>query len=117
MEKNKLKEMRQFKGFTQQQLAEYLNMADSSYCRRESGEISLNIKQWKKLAEVLDVPLSEIYEGDEKQVFICTDNAVINNSGTGNIYSMPESVLENQHKYIAKLEAEIEELKLLLDKR
>jgi len=63
------------------------------------------------LAKILDVPLEEIFESDEKQVFICNDNASIYNHGTSHIYTVPESLLENQQKYINKLEEEIRELK------
>jgi hypothetical protein len=63
----------------------------------------------------LEVPLEEIFESDEKQVFICNDNTSQNflgtNNSTNNIYPVPESLLENQQKYINKLEEEIRELK------
>jgi len=117
MEKTKLKKMRLFKGFTQEQIAEYLNMDDSNYSRRENGEVNLNMKQWEILAKVLDVPLSEIYESDENQVFICNNSSLVNYQGSNNNYTIPESLLENQQKYINKLEEENKELKRLLEKK
>ena len=117
MEKTKLLEMRKFKGFTQQQIADHLNMTDSSYSRREKGEVNLNIKQWEKLAKVLDVPLGEIFEPDEQQVVICNNSSSVNYQGSNNNYTIPESLLETQRKYIATLEKEIEELKRLLENR
>jgi transcriptional regulator with XRE-family HTH domain len=121
MEKTKLAEMRKFKGFKQEQIAEHLNMAVSCYSRREKGEVNINIYEWEKLAKILNVPLNEIYESDEKQVFICNDNAtpnqIVTNLGTNNFYTVPESLLKTQEKYIAKLEKENVELKLLLEKK
>jgi len=59
----------------------------------------------------LNVPLEEIYEQEDNQVFICKDNATGNYQGTNNIYSVPGHLLETQRKYIEKLENEISELK------
>jgi transcriptional regulator with XRE-family HTH domain len=119
MEKTKLSEMRKFKGFTQEQIAKHLCMDGSTYSRRESGEVKLNIVEWEKLAKVLNVPLSEIYEQDESQVLICNDNATgnfITNHGTNNIHPIQESLLATQEKYIKKLEEEVAVLKLQMGK-
>jgi len=71
------------------------------------------LQEWEKLAGILDVPLEEIYEPDDNQVFICKDNSTVHylNQGTNNIYAVPEHLLETQRKYIALLENEIYELK------
>lgn len=108
--------MRNFKGFTQKQIAQELCMGITAYNRREKGEVSININQWEKLAEILDVPLREIFEPDEKQVFICNDNTSVNYQGTNHIHSVKESLIETQLKYITKLEEENAALKRLLDK-
>ncbi len=90
----------------------------SSYNRREKGQVKIHITEWEKLAEILDVPLEEIYEYDENQLFMCKDKASANflgtNNGTSNIYTVPESLLETQQKYIQKLEEEIAALQKLL---
>ena len=71
------------------------------------------MQEWEKLAIILDVPVEEIYEPEENQVFICKDNSTVHylNQGTNNIYSVPEHLLETQRKYIEILENEILELK------
>lgn len=117
MEKNKLIEMRKFKGFSQQQIAEQLCIGVSTYNRREKGQAPINIEQWKELAKVLDVPLEEIFEPDEKQVFICKYNAAQSYQGTNNIYTVSESLIETQQKYITKLEEENATLKHLLEQK
>jgi transcriptional regulator with XRE-family HTH domain len=117
MEKIRLLEARKAKGFSQNQIAEKLCMDVSNYSRRENGQIRINVSEWEKLSKILDVPLNDIYETDEKQVFICRDNASNNYQGTNHIYSVPEFLLETQQKYIRKLEEEIAELKVLLGKK
>jgi len=86
-------------------------MDASCYNRREKGQARITPHEWEKLADILDVPVDEIYEPDDNQVFICKDNATGNYQGTNNIYSVPEHLLETQRKYIEMLEKEIWELK------
>ena len=117
MEQIKLIEVRKSKEFSQQQIADLLHVDISNYNRRESGQIKIQIDEWDKLAKILDVPLDKIFESDEKQVFICKDNASIHNHGTNNIYTVPESLLETQQKYITKLEEEIKELKRIIKEK
>jgi transcriptional regulator with XRE-family HTH domain len=111
MEKIRLLEARKAKRFSQNQIAEMLCMDVSNYSRRENGQAKISISEWEKLSKILDVPLNDIYETDENQVFICKDNASINYQGTNHIYAVPEFLLETQQKYIRKLEEEIVKLK------
>jgi transcriptional regulator with XRE-family HTH domain len=117
MEKNKLIEARKMKGLLQNDIAEKLFMDTSCYSRREKGEIKITITQWEKLAEILDVPLNEIFEPEENQTFINNDYVQVNHQGTQHIYPIPESLLESQQKLIKKLEEEIAELKVLLQQK
>lgn len=64
-----------------------------------------------KLATILNIAVEEIYESEDAMIFICKDNATGNYQGNNHIYSVPEYLLENQRKYIAKLEEEIANLK------
>jgi len=127
MKKNKLIEMRNSKKIPQHQIAELMNMDASCYSRRENGEVYMKIEEWEKLAKILDVPLGEIYEADERQSNTCSDNASGNfigtNFGPNNIYTTSELLIEmlqkhneTQQKYITKLEEENRELKKLVGK-
>ena len=117
MEKIKLIEARENKGFSQKYVAEKLYMDESNYCRREHGQTKISLSEWKKLAEILGVSIEDIFESEENQFFICNDNATGNYQGTNYIYSIPQSMLETQQKYIAKLEEEIRQLKKELEKK
>ena len=68
-------------------------------------------------SKILEVPLEEIFESEESQVFIWKDNASGNYQGTTKIYSVAESLLENQQELIRKLKDEIAELKVLLPQK
>jgi len=94
-------------------MSEILCMGISNYSRKEKGILSMRNDEWEKIAEYLGIPVEEIYKQEEKQIFICKDQAVgisVNN-WTNNVYNIPEHILEIQRKYIKMLEAEIEELK------
>ena len=111
MEKTKLIQTRTKKGFTQQQVAEYLCIDVSNYNRREKGTSKISNNEQGKLSKFLDVPMEEIYESEESMIFICKDNATGNYQGNNHIYSIPEYLLESQRKYILKLENENQKLK------
>ena len=111
MEKVKLVERRKSKGLSQSEIAERMGMDVSNYCRRENGQMKIPLREWEKLAVILDVSVEDIYESEDNQVFICKDNAKVQYQGTNNIYSIPEYLLETQRKYIEKLENENRELR------
>ena len=116
MEKIKLIDARRHKGYSQMYMADKLCIDESNYCRREKGQSKISSDEWKKLAKILEVPIEDIFESDENQFFICNDNTSVHYQGTNNIYSVPESLLETQKKYIQKLEEENQYLKDLLKK-
>lgn len=111
MIKEKLIQARNKKGFTQQQIADYLCLDVSNYNRREKGQIKVSLKEWDKLAEILDVEVEEIFESEEATFIICKDQSIGVNHGTNNVYMVPEYLMENQRKYIQKLEEENQSLK------
>ena len=112
MVKEKLIEMRKAKGFSVQEVAEKMCKSVSSYHRREKGQTKVHFDEWQKLAKIFNVPFEDIYEPEESQSIIFNDSSTASGNyfGTNNIYSIPESLLEAQHKYIQKLEKEIAEL-------
>jgi transcriptional regulator with XRE-family HTH domain len=111
MEKIKLITARSKKGFTQQQIALKLNMDVSNYNRREKGQIKISNNEWEKLSKILEVPIEDIFESEESNFFVFKDNSTGNYLGTNNFYTIPEFLIENQRKYIQKLEEENQKLK------
>jgi len=98
MIKQKLIAKRKEKGVSQAELASYIGVEQSQYCRRENGEIHITKKEWNKLAKYLNVPLSEIYEPQEVLDILVSDaetNAII-------------KIMQN---YIQRLEEENKTLK------
>jgi DNA-binding XRE family transcriptional regulator len=117
MEKIKLIEARKNKGYSQEYMAIQLGLDESTYCRRERGQIKITPEEWKKLCVILGVSIEEIYEGDENQMFFYNENSPGNCQGNNNStinYNVPQFVLESMQKLINKLEEENKHLKDLL---
>lgn len=114
MQKEKLRNVRKRKGFTQQQVADYIATDVSNYSRKESGDVKIFNDEWEKIARYLEVPVEEIYEEEEaKQINNFENNTNSHNIGTvsGNYYcNVPEFMLENQRDYIEHLKKENERL-------
>lgn len=59
--KNNLKGIRVSKGLTQESLAKLINMPKSTYIKKENEETFFNIKEAKKIAEVLGLGVEYIF--------------------------------------------------------
>jgi len=57
-----IKEARKFKGLTQKQVAESLNMTQQQYSRFENGVFELNYSQILSLCNLLDMTPNEIFD-------------------------------------------------------
>jgi transcriptional regulator with XRE-family HTH domain len=62
----KIRLIRETKGLTQEQLAEKLKMSPSAYGDIERGDSDIKLSRLKKIAESLELKLSELFELDEK---------------------------------------------------
>ncbi len=119
MQKEKLRLIRKQKGYTQQQVADFIATDVSNYSRKESGDVKIIPDEWEKIARFLDVPVEEIYEEEEAKVIVNNDHPVFNDSSTSagainnqNLYNnIPGSIIENLQGYIALLKEENEKLK------
>ena len=68
MRKYKLVKARKVEGFSQEYLAGLLGISASNYSRKESGAIRITSPEWKKIAELLKVPVEDIYEAEERKL-------------------------------------------------
>lgn len=56
-----LKTLRESKGFKQQDVANYLEISLHSYCNKENGKRKFNIDEAKKLSELFELPVEDIF--------------------------------------------------------
>lgn len=58
---NRIKELRNLRGLTQESLAEQCNVSTTSLSRWELGQRLPNLKNQRKLAEILNVSIDDFY--------------------------------------------------------
>lgn len=118
MVKEKLIKVRKEKKFSQQDIAEHLNISQSQYQRKEKGETGITNNEWERIANLLEIDVEEIKENSEaSNVMNNFDNSSGNYVGNNNTYcNVPEFVLENQKDYINLLKEENQRLKEELQK-
>lgn len=58
-----LKEIRKERGFTQKQVAKWLNVVESCYANWEQGRTEPNVEMLRKLGELFDVSIDELING------------------------------------------------------
>ena len=59
----KIRKLRELRNYTQEYMAERLKIGQNTYSRYERGEIEPKVSHLRTIAEVLDVPIEEIYSG------------------------------------------------------
>ena len=98
---DKIRALRELNNWSQEDMAERLNISKSSYSRLERDESKLDLAKLEKLAAIFKIDIAELITTDGKGL-VCL---ICENSGSNaNYYGQPES-----------LTAEIEKLKLSIE--
>ena len=58
----RLQLVRMERRLTQEQMSEKLNISTSAYCKIEYGETDLTLTRLNKIAEILDMPATELFQ-------------------------------------------------------
>lgn len=58
---DKIKNLREFYGFSQKEIAEYLNLSPNGYSMKENGLRKFTLDEAKKLAELFGVSIEELF--------------------------------------------------------
>jgi len=105
----KIRFIRELKGWSQEEMAEKLNMSLGGYANIERGETNVQYSRLQQISNILDMKLSELIDLDEKtlQVILAGDE----NSGSNQLISIntAEKQVELQHQ-LEKAELKIEQL-------
>ena len=104
-----IKKFRELKNITRDELADKLEMSLSGYSKLERGEVEITLTKLYRIADILEISVSQILNFDASQIFNVSNNQVINGfeakEQTNNYND------EYKDKYIKMLEAEVERLK------
>lgn len=109
---DKIRFMRQLKGWSQEQMAEKLEMSPNGYANIERGETDVRLSRLEQIAEIFGVGLTELMSFGERSIlYYCGDNNTINNLQTLN--ASPETLLMELQKHQILLQEKDKEIKYL----
>jgi transcriptional regulator with XRE-family HTH domain len=97
LEKN-IRKIRRYKNITQGEISKQLGISPQAYSKIESGETRLDTTRLKHIAEILQVPLSDLYEMCEKNMYF-TQNT-LNDNATGVIIESEADTLIKQLTHV-----------------
>ena len=105
---NKIRSLRINKQFSQDYMASQLGISQRSYSKIENEEVKLDVFKLQKIAEILEVELSELINSETNQFNNFNNNKSITNAVVNN-YSKSQTDLQND--IISILKEEISSLK------
>jgi len=96
----KLKLIRSFKNWTQEDVANKLGISTHAYAKIERGETDVNFSRLQQIAEVMDIGLSQLFGLDEKNVFnlSCDHNNSQCIDNNWNVNSPSNDQIEYKHQ-------------------
>ena len=99
------RKVRELKGFTQEYVAQKLNLSQKAYSKIERGETKLETSRLDEIAEILEVDPIELRSFDENYIF----NNCTHSGGKFNhfINQLPERLIEQYEARIKQLEEEV----------
>lgn len=117
---------REFKGFSQEAMADELNMSCSGYAKIERGATKLHFDKLQKIAQVLNIDVIELIAFNNKGlVIMANDNRADNSSMILSNYYQDENnkaeieklslIIKHQQELIEQKDSEIETLKQFVD--
>lgn len=119
---DKIRSLREQQQWSQEEMAEKMNMSLNGYAKIERGETNLSIHKLKQIAMIFDLNISELINDNERSnVFITGDNSK-NNNFNNSYYGIEAAefeidrlnlIISHKDEIIEKLNSEILLLKEL----
>jgi transcriptional regulator with XRE-family HTH domain len=104
---NNIRKIRELKGFTQQNLADEIDVSQKSLSRIENGQISATFSTILKICAALNVKLNELLEFNEQYIFNSYtlnqqggEYIAYNNTEVKQIETLYEKMLEEKERTI-----------------
>lgn len=91
---SKIKRYREARNFTQNYMAEQLDISQNTYSKIESGTIKLTVDRLEQISELLNVPIEEILSSSDDQHFN------FHNSNIDKFYGYIENMQEDNKELL-----------------
>ncbi|MBL3548138.1 helix-turn-helix transcriptional regulator [Chryseobacterium sp. KMC2] len=116
---NKIKNIRELKNFTQEYMAEKLDISQAAYSKLEKGDIKVSSDKLSQIAKILDVNPEDITAFDSQKYFNSFNNVKGSNNGsiiigadeTELIKKLYEDKISLLEKLLSNTEKELENYK------
>jgi len=110
---DKIRFFRGLKGWSQEQMAEKLNMSVGGYANIERGQTNVQFSRLEQISKVLDVKLSDLTDLDETsfRIFLAGNNNVESQVTISSSDEQLKHKIEQQQKEILYLKKEVNYLK------
>lgn len=110
---SKIRRLRESKGFSQEEMAERLQISRSAYSRIENGETNSWVNHIEKLCENLDIKPEDFFINSDNNINTNQDNASAVQTNTHHdthitINQLSEKVIELYEERIKELKEQIE---------
>ncbi len=108
----RIRKVRELKGFKQDTMAERLGMSQANYSKLESDDADMSFSRLEEIAKALEVQLSDIVDFDKKVFFNQTNSPYSNSCNVNSPISINdknlfEEIIQGKDKIIAILEKQI----------
>lgn len=101
----KIRKIRELKGFSQEYMSEKLDISQRSYSRIESNETDVKLSKLLKISDILTISVQKILGFDESFIFANCENAY--GASNQNNYQFSEKEREQYQNQIDHLKGEI----------
>jgi transcriptional regulator with XRE-family HTH domain len=108
----KIRETRKIKGLSHENMAHELNMSSSAYNKLERSETTLSLERLLKIKEILELPFSDLFEINNRDVY--NQDLKDRSIGIGSVNNLYQDTNE---KFIISLQDEIKFLREQLNKK
>lgn len=113
----RIRDHREAKGLSQEELAERLQVSRSTYQRIENGDTNSWVNYMEKLSEILGVSIEDLIRGEESFIQVNRENTTTDGAIGGNVvqhqtinYSLSDKLIE---QYEIRISEYLEEIRIL----
>lgn len=112
----KIRKLREIKGYTQDYMANKLQISQRAYSKLERNEQKISFDRLQSISNILEINPIELLQFDEQMVFNhCKQSGkinTINNHTSQEVISSLNDIIKEQQKTIAFLQKQIERLQV-----
>ncbi len=113
----KIKKLRELKNYTQQYMADQLELSLSGYGKIERNDTDISISKLEKIAKILHTDVNTILSFDEKHIFNISENKQANISMRDQHINQMELIEKITQQYKDEIARLSEIIKTLIEKK